>query len=116
MSQWFASPVTAQGPHFTPIVTGFTPSQSSSMLVTDTPVSKSLGATFSELIGQATPLELRVPIPTTVAPGTKTTKMIMSSIASSEPPQTVTATAIDVAPLPTVTPPESQIELVTEPT
>ena len=58
VSQWFASPVTAQGPHFTSIVTGFTPPQSSSVLVTDTPVSRSLGAIFSELTGQSTPLEL----------------------------------------------------------
>ena len=68
MSQWFASPVTAQGPHFTPIVTGFTPLQSSSVLVADTLVSRSLGVTFSELIGQPTPLEMPVPVPTTVAP------------------------------------------------
>ena len=58
VSQWFASPVTAQGPHFSPIVTGFTPTQSSSVLVTDTPVSRSLDATFSELTGHPTPLEL----------------------------------------------------------
>ena len=48
--------------------------------------------------------------------------MILSSIASSEPPQTVTPTleasaiAIDVAPLPIVTPPESLAVLVTEQT
>ena len=77
--------MTAQGPHFTPIVTGFTPSQSSSVLVTDTPVSRSLGATFMELIGQPTPLELLVPIPTIVALVTRTTMTIPSSIASYEP-------------------------------
>ena len=94
---------------------GFTLTQTSSVLVTDTLVSRSLGATFSELIGQPTPLELRVPIPTIVAPVTRTTEMLPSSVASSEPPLIVTptlkasATAIeaDVAPLPTVTPPES---------
>ena len=50
--------------------------------------------------------------------------MIPSSIASSKPPQTVTptlevsatATAAVVAPLPTVTPPESQAAPVTEQT
>ena len=50
--------------------------------------------------------------------------MILSSVASSEPPQTVTptleasaiATEADVAPLPTVTPPESQAMPVTEQT
>ena len=78
------------------------------MLVTDTPVSRSLVATFSELIWQPTPLELRVPVPTTVAPVTGTTETISSSVASSEPPQTVKATAADVASLPTVTLPESQ--------
>ena len=51
VSQWFASLVTAQGPHFTPIVTGFTLTQSSSGLVMDTPVSRSLIATSSEFIG-----------------------------------------------------------------
>ena len=84
MSQWFASLVIAQGPHFTPIIMGFTPAQSSSVLVTDTLVSRSLGATFSELTGQPTPPELRVPAPTTVAPVTGTTEMLPSSVASSE--------------------------------
>ena len=48
--------------------------------------------------------------------------MIPSSVASSEPPQTVTptleasATAADVAPLPIVTLPESQAMPVTEQT
>ena len=86
------------------------------MLVMDAPVSRSLGATFSELTGQPTPLELRVPIPTTVALVTRTTKMIPSSVASSEPPQTVTATVIDVATLTIVIPPESQATPVTEQT
>ena len=36
---------------------GFTPAQSSSLLVPDTLVSRSLGATFSELTGQPTPLK-----------------------------------------------------------
>ena len=59
------------------------------MLVTDTLVSRSLGATFSELIGQPTPLELRVPIPTIVALVTGTTETLPSSVASLEPPPTV---------------------------
>ena len=59
------------------------------MLVTDTPVSRSLGATFSELTGQPTPPELRVPAPTIVALVTKTTEMLPSSVASSEPAATV---------------------------
>ena len=59
------------------------------MLVTDTPVSRSLGATFSELIGQPTPPELHVPGPSIVAPITGTTKTLPSLVASSEPPATV---------------------------
>ena len=62
--------------------------------------------------------------PTTAALVTRTTETIPSSVASSEPPQTViptleaSATVIEanVAPLPTVTPPESQATLVTEQT
>jgi len=80
------------------------------VLVTDTLVSRSLGATFSELIGQPTPPELRVPVPTIVAPITGTTEMIPSSVALSEPVTSVVsaiATAADVAPLPIVILPES---------
>ena len=70
---------------------------------------------LSASLGQPTPPELRVPVSSTVAPVTGTTEMLPSSVASSEPPMIVTptlkasATAIeaDVAPLPTVTPPES---------
>jgi len=68
---------------------GFTPVQSSSMLVTDTPVSRSLGATFSELIGQPIPPELRVPGPSTVAPVTGATETLPSLVTSSEPPAIV---------------------------
>jgi hypothetical protein len=60
--------------------------------VIDTPVSRSLGATFSELIGQPTPLESRVLAPTTAALVTRTTETISSSIASSERPPIVTTT------------------------
>ena len=42
--------------------------------------------------------------------------MIPSSVASSEPPQTVTATVIDVATLTIVIPPESQATPVTKQT
>ena len=80
----------------------------------DTPVSRSLGATFSELTRQPTPLVFQVSIPTMVALVIGTTEMILSSVASSEPPQIDTptleasaiATAVDVAPLPIVTPAE----------
>ena len=59
------------------------------MLVTDTPVSRSLGATFSELIGQPTPLELRVLVSSIVTPVTGTTETLSSSVASLEPAATV---------------------------
>jgi hypothetical protein len=89
---------------------GFTPTQSTSVIVTDTPVSRSLGATFSELTGQPTPLEFRALTPIIAAPVTETIEMIPSSVASSEPPQTATptlevsatATTPVVAPLPIV--------------
>ena len=89
MSQWFASLVTAQGLYFTPIIMGFTMAQSSSVLVTDTLVSRSLGATFSKLTGQPTPPELRVPAPTIVALVTRTIETLPSYVASSEPVATV---------------------------
>ena len=79
MSQWFASPVLA--PQFTPLHTGFTPPQSLSVL---TLVSKSLGASFGELTGQSKPLELHIPGPSTVAPITRTTETLPSSVASSK--------------------------------
>ena len=90
----------------------------------DTPVSRSLDATFSELTGQPTPPMFQVPVPTTAALVIGTTEMIPSSVASSEPPQTITptletsttATVVDVSPLPTVTPLESQATPVTEQT
>ena len=55
----------------------------------DTIVSRSLGATFSELIGQPTPPYLHVSGPSIVAPITGTIEMLPSSVASSEPPTLV---------------------------
>ena len=68
-----------------------------------TPVSRSLGASFSELTGQPTPLELHVPVPTTVAPVTGTTKTLPSSVASLEPPASVIPTESQAAPVPDLT-------------
>ena len=85
----------------------------------DTPVSRSLGATFSELTGQPTPPEFRAHAPTIAAPVTGTTKTIPSSVASSEPPLTVTPTlevsaiAAVEATLPIVTPSEPQGQATT---
>ena len=70
------------------------------MLVTDTPVSRSLGATLSELIGQPTLPELYVPGPSIVAPITRTTEMLTLSVASSEPPAIVIPLESQVAPVP----------------
>ena len=101
MSQWFALPVPA--PQFTPLHTGFTPTQTSSLLVPDTPVSRSLGATFSELTGQPTPPDLHVPGPSTVAPITGTIEMFPSLVASSEPPASVIPAESQAAPVPAPT-------------
>ena len=78
---------------------GFTPAQTSSLLVPDTSVSRSLGATFSELTGQPTPPDLHVPGPSTVAPITGTTKTLPSSVASSEPPASVIPAESQAAPV-----------------
>ena len=75
------------------------------MLVTDTLVSRSLGAT---------PPKFRAHAPTIAAPVIWNTKMIPSFVASSEPPLIVTptlevsVTATVEATLPTVTPSEPQ--------
>ena len=76
---------------------GFTLPQSSSVL---TPVSRSLGASFSELTGQPTLLELHVLGPSIVAPITGTTEMFPSSVASLEPPTTVIPAESQAAPVP----------------
>ena len=52
--------------------------------MTDTLVSRSLGATLGELIGQPTPPELRAARPSTVALVTGTTETLPSSVASTE--------------------------------
>ena len=66
VSQWLASPVVA--PQFTPLQTGFTPEQSSSLFVPDTSVSRSLGASFSELTGMPTPPHMHTAGPSSPAP------------------------------------------------
>ena len=76
-------------PQFTPFQTGFTLAETSSLLVLETIVSRSLGASFSELIGQPTPSYLHVIGPSIVAPITGTTETLPSSVVLSEPPATV---------------------------
>ena len=75
----------------------------SSLLVSETIVSRSLGASFSELTGQPTPPYLHVPGPSTVAPITGTTETLSSSVASSDPPATVIPTETQAAPVPDLT-------------
>ena len=79
---------------------GFTLAQTSSLLVPDTIVFRSLGATFSELTGQPTPPYLHVPGPSTVAPITGTIETLPSSVASSEPPATVIPAESQATPVP----------------
>ena len=79
---------------------GFTPAETLSLLVPDTSVSRSLGVTFSELIGQPTPPYLHVTGPSTAAPITATTEMLPSSVASSEPAASVILAQPTAAPIP----------------
>ena len=72
-------------PQFTPLQTGFTPEESPSLFVPDTSVSRSLGASFSELIGMPTPPHMHAPGPSTAAPVAMTTQRLPSSVASSDP-------------------------------
>jgi len=100
VSQWLASPVVA--PQFTPLQTGFTPEQSSSLFVPDTSVSRSLGASFSELTGMPTPPHMYTAGPSTAAPVAVTTQRLPSSVASSDPTTDILA-ASQAAPAPAQT-------------
>jgi hypothetical protein len=81
---------------YTPIHTGFTPSvQLRPHLLTGTPFSTDLSASYSELTGQPTPSQTTVLTTTeilaskTVAPfvtGTRTMEVVPSSVASTDPP------------------------------
>ena len=88
---------------FTPLQTGFTPAQTSSLLEPDTSVSRSLGASFSELIGQPTPSYMHVPCPSMATPITATTETLPSSMASSEPAASVIPAQPTAAPVPDLT-------------
>ena len=72
-------------PQFTPLQTGFTPEESSSLFVPDTLVSRSLGASFSELTGMPTPPHMHAAGPSTAAPVAVTTQRLPSSVTSSDP-------------------------------
>ena len=62
-------------------------------------MSRSLGASFSELTGMPTPPYLHVPGPSIVAPVTGTTETLPSSVASLEPTIVIPAQST-VAPVP----------------
>jgi uncharacterized protein involved in outer membrane biogenesis len=89
-------PQTFQSPGYTPIQTGFSPPvQLRPHLLTDTPFSTDLSASYSELTGQPTPSHTTVLISSeisaseTVAPlvtGTGITETVLSSVASTDPP------------------------------
>jgi hypothetical protein len=91
-----AGPSNFSVPSYTPIQTGFTPPvQLRPHLLTDTPFSTNLSASYSELTGQPTPSHT-IAVTTsgmstseTVAPlviGTGTTEIVPSSVASTDPP------------------------------
>ena len=81
----------------------FTPAQTSSLLVLETTVSRSIGASFSELTGQPTLPYLHVTGPSIVAPITRTTKTLPSLVASSELPATVIPAETQATPVPDLT-------------
>ena len=70
---------------FTPLQTGFTSDQSPSLFVPDMSVSRSLGASFSELTGLPTPPHMHAVGPSTAAPIAVTTQRLPSSVASLDP-------------------------------
>ena len=65
----------------------------------DTSVSRSLGAAFSELIGQPTLPYLHILGPSIVTPITRTIETLPSSVASSEPPASVIPAGTQAAPV-----------------
>ena len=58
---------------------------------------------FSELTGQPTPPDLHVPGPSIVAPITRTTETLPSSVTSSEPPASVIPVESQATPVPALT-------------
>ena len=77
-------------------------------------VSRSLGASFSELTGQPTPPELHVLGPSIVAPITGTIETLPSSVASSKPLATVIPAETQATPVPDLTQAASASLLATE--
>ena len=81
---------------------GFSPDQSSSLFVPNISVSRSLGASFSELTGMPTPPHMHIAGPSTVAPVIMTTQRLPSPVASSDPATDILA-ASQAAPAPAQT-------------
>ena len=82
---------------------GFTPAETSSLLVLETTVSRSLGASFSELTGKPTPPYLHVLGPSMAVPIIAMTEMLPSSVTSSEPAASVILAQPTAAPVPDLT-------------
>ena len=82
---------------------GFTPVETSPLLVPETTVSRSLGASFSELTGQPTPPYLHVLGPSMAAPITAMIETLPSLVASSEPAASVIPAQPIAAPVPDLT-------------
>ena len=91
---------------------GFSPDQSSSLFVPDMSVSRSLGASFSELTGMPTPPHMHTAGPSTAAPVAVTTQRLPSSVASSDP--TGVPAASQAAPTPAQTQTASETLPATE--
>jgi hypothetical protein len=124
-------PQTFQSLSYTPIQTGFTPLvQPRPHLLTGTPFSTDLSASYSELTGQPTPSHTTVVTTSgmstseTVAPpvtGTGTTETVHSSVASTDPPTVgafqaqVTETAAIVATTSSVLAPTLQTQTASLP-
>ena len=68
----------------------------------DTSVSRSLGASFSELTGMPTPPHMHAPSPSTAAPVVVTTQRLPSYVASLDPTTDIPA-ASQAAPAPAQT-------------
>ena len=92
---------------------GFTPDQSPLLFVPNTSVSRSLGASFSELTSMPTPPHMHTAGPSTAAPVAVTTQRLHSSVASSDPTTDIPA-ASQAAPAPAQTQTASVMQPATE--
>ena len=98
--QWLSSPVVAL--QFTPYHMDFSPEQSPSLFVPDTLVSRSLGASFSELTGMLTLPHMHTAGPSIAALIIVTTQRLPLSVVSLDP-MTDVLVASQAAPAPAQT-------------